>query len=839
MHAVSRRELRHGVELAELVLHRAGQAGVAALEGVVRGRERELGRGLVDHHHDLLERVAVAAHVVGGVVDDVVIPATGGERGALHVHVAQLTVVGGRDEADAVQVIIVARAPQIALERVHAFGEEGRSNQVLDVDALVVADGRGIATAVRGHGRPGPDDAVASRADAVHDQVAVIEAGVGQITVVTVGRAGRARVARVEIGKAEAIDIEGHIGRSGHRDVRSRVVLDGDGLHVVGLVAEAVRGHPGAVQDAAAAGGVLGRGLAHELHAHIHGVAVGETGGVRVEPGGTSVLAVVTVVGEEHDFGVGRIVHQPLVALVASEGEVLATGHVSRGGRVVTRHHLHDFRGDVALIVEGDVVELDVLALLTIGGEVAARLERGDHVTGEAHGVLSCDGSAPAEPARESVVVAVVVVGSITQLEAEVLAGRLVVEVEQRSELPGSRSTHGVGSGVVQGVHLPEVRVHGAAVVVLEATGPVGAHGAAFEEEVNLQAEVTVVRIHHDTLEDGRAVLELREAHTAIGNVLHEVVSEAHVSVHVVELEEGVRTVVEVRVVSGRQGVPALRSASTGADLVASVGAALDRHHLIEFEVVAGKSGHVGSRGGFELALTLHGVVSEVTVNVKAGTSQAGVCAVQRDDGTETVEVAVAVELVMSVLHREGVAIGVHEAGLTTGFGVGELLTVVVGVHTTFRHELAEPGEDVADDQVTEHFLGQGVQVVTGTVPSQIGRQEDGSALTILDGASDEVTKTDHDETGDKVGGGALQRIIEQGGRAVERSTVGEGHLDGTAFRRQKLVLVADLVSVQVVEAASVTVHVTDAIEVDRVLTGAILVVGLRKEVAGLGVGTT
>jgi hypothetical protein len=46
---------------------------------------------------------------------------------------------------------------------------------------------------------------------------------------------------------------------------------------VEGLVAEAVRGHPGTLERAAAACRVLGHGLPHELNAHEDIVAVAQS----------------------------------------------------------------------------------------------------------------------------------------------------------------------------------------------------------------------------------------------------------------------------------------------------------------------------------------------------------------------------------------------------------------------------------------------------------------------------------------------------------------------------------------------------------------------------------
>ena len=409
--------------------------------------------------------------------------------------------------------------------------------------------------------------------------------------------------------------MEGDVARCLHRDLGGRVVFNRDDLDVVGLVAEAIRGHPGAVQHAAAAGSVGIRSLTHELNAHEVGIAVCKACGVRIESGSTSVFRVVAVVREEDHLIRGGVVSQPLVARVTGHRQVHCTGDIGRRREIITGHGLDDFRSHVALVIECDVVELDKLTLLTVGRKIAVRLERGDHITREAHGVLTCNGTIPAEPTGEAVRVAIVVVGTITQLEAEVLACRLVAEVDQRSEVPGARPTHGVGCRVVQGVHGPEVGVDRTTIVVLESTSPVGTDRAALEEEVDLEAEVVVILIHDHTGHRGGSVLELLEGHPTIGDILDEVMSTAHVPVHIIELEQGIGSVVEVGVVTGSDGIPALGSTSTRANLVAAIRAVLHRHHLIQFEVVASETGSIGSRCSEQVALAFHRVIGEISIN--------------------------------------------------------------------------------------------------------------------------------------------------------------------------------------------------------------------------------
>ena len=93
METVTRRVNRHSVSV-----NVTREGGIVAFEGQVARSERELGSSEVGGDHDLLDGRAVATHVVGRVVDDVVIGAGAGERRALDIHVAQLAVVGGRGQ---------------------------------------------------------------------------------------------------------------------------------------------------------------------------------------------------------------------------------------------------------------------------------------------------------------------------------------------------------------------------------------------------------------------------------------------------------------------------------------------------------------------------------------------------------------------------------------------------------------------------------------------------------------------------------------------------------------------------------------------------------------------
>ena len=357
------------------------------------------------------------------------------------------------------------------------------------------------------------------------------------------------------------------------------------------------------------------------------------------------------------------------------------------------------------MVVERDVVELHVLALHAIGWQITAWLEGRNDVTSEASGIFPSDRSRPAEPTGESVVLAIVVVGTIAQLETEVFTGRLVVEVNQCPKVPSTWSALGIGGLVVQGVHGPEIRIHCTTVIVLESASPVCADRTAFEEEVDLQAEVVVVLVHNGTLHEGGSVFELLEGHPTVGSVFDEVMSSAHVAVHVVELQQGIGTVVEVGIVTRRNGVPRLRGSATGADLVPSICAVLHRDHIVQFEVVTGKScgGSSSSRNQVSLAFNL--IISQVTVNGQIGTAQARVGALQGNDPVDGIQVTVAVELVSTVLDDISIPIGTDQSGIAFSFSVGELLAIIVAVYRAFAHELTEARKYVARNEVTEHFL--------------------------------------------------------------------------------------------------------------------------------------
>ena len=61
----------------------------------------------------------------------------------------------------------------------------------------------------------------------------------------------------------------------------------------------------------------------------------------------------------------------------------------------------------------------------------------------------------------------------------------------------------------------------------------------------------------------------------------------------------------------------------------AAVGAALDRHHIVQLEIVAGEGRHISSSGSPK-SLSHSTVIAQVTISVKAGTAKARIGTVQR-----------------------------------------------------------------------------------------------------------------------------------------------------------------------------------------------------------------
>ena len=104
-------------------------------------------------------------------------------------------------------------------------------------------------------------------------------------------------------------------------------------------------------------------------------------------------------------------------------------------------------------------MEFHELTILAICGVIHGGIECRNHVTRLAECSLTGDRTTPAKPTRESIVIAVVVVGSITKLVAKVLASWLVVETQERSKLPIS-ATGSIAHVVVQDIHGPLVGVH-------------------------------------------------------------------------------------------------------------------------------------------------------------------------------------------------------------------------------------------------------------------------------------------------------------------------------------------------------------------------------------------
>ena len=197
----------------------------------------------------------------------------------------------------------------------------------------------------------------------------------------------------------------------------------------------------------------------------------------------------------------------------------------------------------------------------------------------------------------------------------------------------------------------------------------------------------------------------------------------AHVSVHVVELEEGVRTVVEVGVVTGRDGIPPLGGSATRADLIPAVGEALDRHHIIQLEIVAGEGRHISGSGSSQVAFTLHGVVAKVTVNVKAGTAKARIGAVQRDHTSNGIQITVPSKEETTIQDGKRISIRIHKTHVSGR--KGEFLTRAVCVRCSIHHGAAKAREEVTLHQLRQRFFGEYVQVVTSGIPCRVNRKED------------------------------------------------------------------------------------------------------------------
>ena len=144
--------------------------------------------------------------------------------------------------------------------------------------------------------------------------------------------------------------------------------------------------------------------------------------------------------------------------------------------------------------------------------------EVGDHVTQGAIDFGSIDFSLPGEPTAESVL-AVVVVGTEADLEAEVSVARGVVDLQQAAlEVPGSLQ---VALVALEQVDVPLVkRQVVAGVDVFESLalgGPVGSGGPVFEDVEDVEGLVGVELVGHASFEDGDVVGELGEGQSIPG----------------------------------------------------------------------------------------------------------------------------------------------------------------------------------------------------------------------------------------------------------------------------------------------------------------------------------
>ena len=179
---------------------------------------------------------------------------------------------------------------------------------------------------------------------------------------------------------------------------------------------------------------------------------------------------------------------------------------------------------------------------------------------------------------------------------------------------------------------------------------------------MNLQSEVIVIFVHDRTLHQSCSIFELLERHSSIGCVFDEVVASAHVAVHIVELEQGVRTVVEIGIVTCGNGIPLLGGSSTGADLVAAVGAVLHSNHIVQLKIIASKCCSISGSGCQQFAFARYSVVVQITSEGQIGTSQARVRTFEWNHPIDGVQEAAAVELVTTILNDVSHSFSIHQA---------------------------------------------------------------------------------------------------------------------------------------------------------------------------------
>ena len=379
-------------------------------------------------------------------------------------------------------------------------------------------------------------------------------------------------------------------------------------------------------------------------------------------------------------------------------------------------------------------MELNEFAVLAIRSVIHGRHEGRDDVTGLAIGWLTRNRTTPAEPSGESVGVTVVVVGTVSQLVAEVLARRLVIETQERSELPIS-TTRSIAHVVVEDIHGPEVGIRRTTVVVLEASAPRRSRSAVIEVEVDVQTAVRIVHVHHSSLEEGCSIFILRHGHATSGEVLHKVSGLAHVTIDIVELQEGIDTVVKVGVVTCRDYIPRLACTTSGCVLVAAVKLQLRAVNSVELKLGASEGGNiVRCHGSVEFGLTLYRVVSNAACHLQFSATKARISRSEGNHTTEGVDLTAAVKAVGTFKYRVDVSTNQGLDGTVASSIITELenLSVPVGELLSVLQSITETEEHVTREQVTDDLLAQGLQVVASRRPSSVRWKEERTAIRHL-----------------------------------------------------------------------------------------------------------
>jgi len=146
--------------------------------------------------------------------------------------------------------------------------------------------------------------------------------------------------------------------------------------------------------------------------------------------------------------------------------------------------------------------------LCRTGIKTGAAIEVHDDVSQGTCRRCAADGTLPGEPSSRTVC-AVVIIGSLSHLEAKELGTRRVLQLQQTAfKCP---ATEQVALVVLHGIDVPRVRRGRAAIPVLESTGPIGTVHAVFIDDEHLEALVGVARSRHLTGQDRHVIGILRQ----------------------------------------------------------------------------------------------------------------------------------------------------------------------------------------------------------------------------------------------------------------------------------------------------------------------------------------